>query len=155
MFVIYLSGKLIIYSIWCYAGMRAFRSPRLLTVPYVSPLASIVTDTESSSLTATVRQALGLGLFRLAIGLVFGVVAILLGGFFVERAANPFDRKLLAYVLFLIPVRAVEWWITSKVIGKSSPSAPVLLWVVGGVLLSCLADVPTGFAVVDVFGGLC
>ena len=76
--IAYLAGKLIIYSIWCYVGMRLFRSPRLFAVAYVSPVNSSVTDSpEHSSVTASAKQALGLGFFRLAIGIVFGAITIL------------------------------------------------------------------------------
>ena len=153
--VLYLGCKLIIYSLWCYAGMRLFQSPRLLVAANGSLLNADTThQTGHASGTAAAMQALGLGFFRLAIGMVFGVIAILAGWIFVSAASN-YDRGVMAYVLLLIPVRALEWWITAGIIGKTSASAPGFWWVFGGVVLSCIADIPTGFAVMDSFGGLC
>jgi hypothetical protein len=157
MIIVYaLVSKLILYSIWCYFGMRLFRSPRLLSATYLSPVNSNVSDgTEQSAATALAKQALGLGFFRLAIGLVVGALAILVAGFIMQGASDGFDRGVLVYALFLVPARALEWWITSKVIGTTSTSARVLLWVFGGVVLSCLADIPMSFAVVGSFIGFC
>ena len=154
--VLYLVSKLILYSLWCYFGMRVFRSPRLLPIANGSLLAADITHHAGRSYgTSSARQALGLGFFRLAIGFVLGAIAILAAGVLMSAAADPFDWSILAYALFLVPVRALEWWITGRVIGRTTGWAHLFLWVFGGVVLSCLADIPITFAVVDSFSGLC
>ena len=154
--LLYLAAKLIAYSAWCYLGMRLFRSPRLFHQAYTStPNVADTNGSASPSIVASVRQALGLGFFRLVIGAVFGFVAVLIGGALFHSFADPFDEKVLTYFVFLIPVRSLEWWITSKIVGKTAPSPPVIFWVFGGVVLSCLADIPASFGVVDMFSGLC
>jgi hypothetical protein len=156
MLIVFLVGKLIIYSAWCYVGLRLFRSHRIFSAPKVSLLdASIADNAAHAAVTASTKQALGLGFFRLVIGIVFGVIAIFVGGAFIGGATNTFDSGVLVYTLFLVPVRALEWWITARIIGKTSDSARVLLWVFGGIVLSCLADIPTSFAAVSLFSGLC
>ena len=154
MLLIYLVGKLLLYGTWCYVGMRLFQSPRLLAGASLSLLDANPTDhIERVSPTASAIKALGLGLFRLAIGLVFGTIAIFVAWAFMAEG-DAFDRGVLAYVCFLVPVRALEWWMTARMIGRTSASAS-FLWVFGGVVLSCLADIPTSFAVVDSLSGLC
>ena len=154
--LIYLGAKLIIYSVWCYVGMRLFHSPALLSTSYLSPLDSrAIADVENASTITTAKHALFFGFLRLLMGLVGGVVTSLIGGSLVAGAGSRFDKRVLFYVLFLIPARSLEWRVTARIVGKTSPSAPVLLWVLGGVLLSCLADVPTDFAVTDIFWGFC
>ena len=151
--LIYLGAKLIIYTLWCYVGMRLFRSPRLLSVSYVSPFdLSATDDVVSVSRGVALKQAVLFGFFRLGMGLLFGAIAIVIGSALVGAVASTFDKRLLLYVLFLMPARSVEWWVTARLIGTTSPSAPVLLWAFGGTLLSCLMDIPTSFAVTDVFG---
>ena len=155
MLVIYLVGKLLIYSSWCYVGMRLFQSPRLLSVANLSLLDANPADhIERAPLSASATKSLGLGFFRLALGFVFGAVAVLAAWTFMATG-DDFDRGVLAYLVFLVPVRALEWWITARMIGRTSASANVPLWVLGGVVLSCMADIPTYFAVVDLFSGLC
>jgi hypothetical protein len=155
MLIVILIGKLIIYSIWCYIGMRLFQSPRLLAAANVSILdADIAGHTASYSGIGSAAKALRLGFFRLALGSVFGTVAIFAAWIFLS-SGDAYDRGVLAYALFLVPVRALEWWLTAGMIGKTSASSHVLLWVFGGVVLSCLADIPINFAVVDSFSGFC
>ena len=154
--VVYLGCKLIIYSLWCYFGMRLFRSPRLFAIANASLLAADITDhTERSSGTASVKQALGLGFLRLAMGFVLGAIAILAADSFMSAGTDRFDWTILVYALFLIPMRVLEWWITARIIGRTTASTQVFWWVFGGVVLSCLADIPIGFAVVDSFSGFC
>ena len=52
------------------------------------------------------------------------------------------------------PVRALEWWAVSQVIGRTTVSVPVLAWVAGGVLVSFLADLPGHLVAVPILGGL-
>ena len=118
-----------------------------------STLTQLITI-ERAPLSASATKSLGLGFFRLALGFVFGAVAVLAAWTFMATG-DDFDRGVLAYLVFLVPVRALEWWITARMIGRTSASANVPLWVLGGVVLSCMADIPTYFAVVDLFSGLC
>ena len=153
--VLYLGCKLIVYSLWCFLGMHLFQSPRLFAVASLSLIdAGTANQTERSSGAAAATTALQLGFFRLAIGMVFGTVAIVAAWILVS-AGSAYDSGVLAYVLFLIPTRALEWWITARIIGKTSAGAHLFLWIFGGVVLSCLADIPTGFAVMDSFAGWC
>jgi uncharacterized membrane protein YobD (UPF0266 family) len=47
----------------------------------------------------------------------------------------------LAFII-LIPVRYIEWLLTTKLIHKVEPYARPEWWILGGVMLSCIMDIP-------------
>lgn len=140
--LLYLALKGAAYSLWCAVGVRRFRPER----------------------TRRAGLAIGLGVLRLALGLVFGV-AIYIGSVLVYAgldeagAFSPTAAMILAYASVYLPVRWIEWAIIEAILTPRarSPAGFVLgadggarRWRLGGALISCLADVPLMFAV----GGL-
>jgi len=125
------------YAGWCALGVRRFRPER----------ASVLTP------------ALLLGLLRLCLGLVFGV-AIFLGGAFLfaglgESGLGVTAAMALTYLAVYVPVRWIEWGIVEAVLSPAARTASGFLggtdagarnWRVGGIFISCLADVPVMWA---------
>ena len=116
----YLAVKALVYIAWCYLGVRWFRP-----------------GSESR-----LSSAIALGLGRLALGIVLGV-----GIFIAALGMNNATRNApLTYAAIYVPVRVVEWSIWYLVTGGRGLNIRTLTWVIGGVVISCLADVPIGIA---------
>ena len=128
--IAYITIKYLAYSVWCLIGMRRLESflPR-----------------------CTLRQALGIGLIPLLIGLVFGVVISL--GSLVYSALIGLPglpaTGLVVYVAVYVPVRWVEWTLMSMIFAYNTRDFSLVginsrdrLWRCGGVFISCVTDVP-------------
>jgi hypothetical protein len=124
-FAIYLAVKAIAYVGWCFAGVRLLDPGRA----------------------APFRRAVGLGLARLGLGIVLGLFI-----FLAALSMNNATRNApLTYVAIYVPVRIVEWMIlrvfmTRNPLGVARETlwAKSAFWVGGGVVISCLADLPLG-----------
>ena len=115
--LIYLLGKYATYSLWCYLGLSLFNRAD----------------------SAPVGRALGFGLVRLLMGIAFGfAIAFLIGLPVFDSAGSP----LVPYLLVYVPVRVVEWSIMAKLMLTNPPKSRTVYWVLGGITLSCLADIP-------------
>ena len=111
-YLLYIGIKLLSYIAWCWLGLRLWRA-----VP-------------------SWPGALGLGLVRLAIGVVLGVMI------FVATPVHH-EELLWKYLAIYAPVRLVEWLILAAIILRTSFSTRLrsdLLWCVGGIAVSFLAD---------------
>ena len=114
--LIYILGKYAAYSIWCYVGL------------------SLLNRAD-----APVGRALGFGLVRLLMGIAFGfAIAFLVALPAFDSASSP----ILPYLVVYVPVRVVEWAIMAKLMLTNSPKSRTVYWLVGGIALSCLADIP-------------
>lgn len=117
-YVLYALVKFAAYASWCYAGVR------LLDPGRPSPA----------------RRALWLGLGRLILGV--GV------GLFIYLAALSMNNATrdagLTYAAIYIPVRIAEWAFWHLLVGRRFAWRRSLAWIAGGVVVSCLADVPLG-----------
>ena len=112
-YALYVAVKLIAYVGWCWFGLRLWRPP-----------------------SATLLKAVGLGVVRLVIGIGFGVLI------FLAFSTGP-DNLLAKYIAIYAPVRLVEWFILALIIGseeKKRTGSGVILWCLGGILVSFLAD---------------
>ncbi len=116
----YVVVKAAAYVAWCYLGVRWFRPGSH------SP----------------VRAAVALGLGRLALGVCLGLV-IYLAALGMNNATR---NAPLTYAAIYVPVRIVEWSIWYAVLGGRRLSLRSAIWVVGGIVISCLADLPIGIA---------
>jgi hypothetical protein len=116
--------KYVAYAAWCYIGLG-------LLDPERHPSAA---------------RALGYGLARLALGFGFGMVIFVLA-----MVLSPHTRleSLVTYLAAYVPVRCLEWAIMDRLL--SPPSSPGFLlgrdrasrrWRLGGVAVSCAADIP-------------
>jgi hypothetical protein len=112
-YLLYVAVKLACYVGWCWAGLR-FWQPRSSNVP----------------------MAFVFGVVRLVIGVAFGIAI------FIVIPAQPSD-VLWKYVTIYTPVRLVEWLIIILIMGRRAPGRTVatsLLWALGGILISFVAD---------------
>jgi len=119
--IFYVGLKFTAYASWCFFGLRLLK------------------DTNS------VRASLGFGLVRLLLGVFFGFGIFLIGGMLhLEVPARP----VLMYLSIYAPVRYIEWAILAvllrKGVAQAIPlnSAKTQLWIVGGIVVSHLADLP-------------
>ena len=114
--IIYIIVKALAYSAWCYAGVRWFRAGS------AEPIAA----------------AIGFGLGRLLLGIVLGLFIFLLA-----LGVNDVVRYApFTYVVVYVPVRIGEWTLWYRLMRKDDPQFYGLFWVIGGVVVSCLADIP-------------
>jgi len=52
----------------------------------------------------------------------------------------------LTYAVIYVPVRIVEWSIWYYILRGGTSKLRPALWIAGGVIISCLADLPIGIA---------
>jgi hypothetical protein len=118
-YVAYVATKIAAYVSWCYLGVRLFDPAR----------------TQPAAIAAIY------GVARFLLGLVIGI-----GIFFAALDMNNATRNApLTYVAVYVPARIVEWLLWYALIRRRSTSfARIAAWIGGGVLVSCVADVPLG-----------
>ena len=127
--LLYPAIKLLAYTLWCYLGLRNFRPP--------------MNDLYSRSLLY--------GFLRLLMGLFFGVAIWLMSSLLISHIGDGLPQNILTYVLVYVPVRWIEWSIMAALIVPES--FPFVQWIsgtsprdrnwrLGGVVISCLADIP-------------
>ncbi|HXT24008.1 MAG TPA: hypothetical protein VN749_04160 [Candidatus Eisenbacteria bacterium] len=124
---LYLGIKLAAYGLWCFLGLAKLRAGR----------------------DASAGRALMLGFVRLLLGLLFGVVIWLASSVVLSRLGYGLPQNVVAYLLVYVPVRWLEWSIMAVILVPGSVSEfllgarkPDRLWRLGGILISCLADIP-------------
>ena len=127
--------KLAAYSGWLALGLSWLSSPQL----------------------AIVTRALFLGVLRLLMGLGFGIVIWFLGSAVFGGVGEILPRNsdlvvaAVTYLAVYIPVRWIEWAIFDLIVSPETPSLKWFLfgissrhrlWRLGGIGVSCLADIP-------------
>jgi len=138
--VFYLTLKAAAYVLWCFAGawlvFRGSRTPGRAAV-----------------------HALILGALRFALGLSLGLVIWFASTMAYAAAGNVPARTLIAYLSVYVPVRWIEWSIIAffltpgarTLFGLALGSSPRdRLWRLGGIAISCMADIP----VMTLLGGV-
>ena len=120
-FPVYVLGKYLAYSIWCYLGLRWLRDKN------------------------SVAAGIGFGSARLGLGIIFGGTIFVIGGMLhLNAPANSW----FAYLAVYVPVRYVEWSILAALLGTTGgqvfqiAGAATQRWILGGILVSHLADLP-------------
>ena len=126
MFFLYIALKIAAYIAWCWAGLAWLNPQRPGSRRW---------------------SAVKLGLLRFALGLFFGFAIWIL----VSMVYTKVHSSVLAYGLVYVPIRWVEWSIIGILLDPGSPSFTSFafssgrasaLWRLGGIVLSCLADIP-------------
>jgi hypothetical protein len=115
----YIAVKWLVYTAWCYLGVRLFAP----AVPHLY------------------RRAALYGTLRLLMGVGIGLFI-----FFAALSMNNATRNApLTYAAIYVPVRVLEWSLMYGIIRREkSPFLPVCSWILGGIAISCLADIPLG-----------
>lgn len=117
--LIYIAVKYVAYAAWCALGVHLLR---------------VASSHLSSSLL--------FGFARLLIGGCFGIAVFLVGG--MMHLAPP-AHPLVMYFGVYAPIRLVEWSIMAYWIAdgsKTVDSAKLCVWILGGIAVSHLADIP-------------
>ena len=123
-FIGYVALKLLAYVMWCYVGVGLLRYER------------------------TLRSALGFGVIRLILGVVFGIGVFIVGGMAHLEAPK---SSLLLYLEIYVPVRWVEWGVMAWLMRRLDHGPAALLigadntsrmWRIGGIVVSIIADLP-------------
>jgi len=127
--LLYFGLKFVAYSFWCYVALCKLRrddQPRFML-------------------------ALGFGFLRLFMGLFFGILIWLLSSSLMSVLGYGLPQNVLTYILVYVPVRWIEWTIMAVILlpGWYSFSRWSIgtgvndrLWRLGGIAISCLADIP-------------
>ena len=127
--IAYIALKYLAYAAWCFVGL------------------SLLSDISPVSLS----RALGFGLLRLLLGFIFGLFIYLVGSIVYSALTDAPAGDLLTYFAVYVPVRWIEWSILGTLIIPSGRKRSVFwtglnsrdcLWRLGGVLISCVADIP-------------
>jgi hypothetical protein len=125
--LLYIGIKFLAYCAWIYWGLGALRNE---STP--SPLSSLL-----------------LGFLRLCLGLFFGVLIYLLSATLLSHLGYGLAPNVLTYPSVYVPVRWLEWSIMAVILVPRSFSQFFLgstkqdrLWRLGGIVISCLADIP-------------
>ena len=124
--ILYLVVKYLAYTGWMFCGLSKLRNER-------SPL---------------LRSSL-LGLFRLSLGFFFGLLIYLLSSALISQLGFSSGSSILTYFAIYVPVRWIEWSIMAAILVPGSlaqffvgAAKPDRLWRLGGIVISCLADIP-------------
>ena len=117
--LIYIAVKYVAYAAWCSLGVYLLRVAN-----------------------ARLSTSLFFGLIRLLIGACFGIAIFVVGGMMhLQAPANPLLVNFAVYA----PIRLLEWSIMSYLISDRSgtfASTKLYAWVLGGIAVSHLADIP-------------
>lgn len=124
-FCFYIAGKYALYSGWCYLGFRCFRFTR------------------AASASVAFGVSLGLGFIRVILGppatVAFFLFSQALVGLFFSSAGEHATPNPISMVL--LPLRFAEWLLIAKLMSNTKPHAlNKWLWILGGILLSWVAD---------------
>jgi hypothetical protein len=126
---LYFVIKLLAYCIWCFIGLRLLQhAARLL-----------------------LARAIGFGVLRLFMGFFFGILIYFLSSALITHIGAGLPENTITYVLVYVPVRWIEWSIMSAILyGDSKATGTWFLgwnardryWRLGGIAISCIADIP-------------
>ena len=125
--VLYIGVKFLAYSAWIFWGLRTLRHE---STP--SPLG-----------------AFALGFLRLCLGLFFGVLIYLFSATLLSHLGYGLAQNVATYLAAYVPVRWIEWSIMAAILSPGSFAQFLVgvakqdrLWRLGGIVISCLADIP-------------
>ncbi|HJZ63457.1 MAG TPA: hypothetical protein VKD70_04000 [Candidatus Acidoferrum sp.] len=126
---LYFVIKLLAYCTWCFIGLRWFQ-----------PAARLL-----------LAKAVGFGVLRLFMGFFFGILIYFISSALVTQIAAGLPRNTITYFAVYVPVRWIEWGIMSAILNHDSrTNSPWFFgwsvrdryWRLGGIVISCLADIP-------------
>jgi hypothetical protein len=120
--IVYGIVKYLVYSLWCYVGLRMFGGQ-----------------------IASLGPALGFGAVRWLLGLGLGIVV-----FFAVGSVDRSGLAVLYFVIYT-PLRVLEWAVMTWLMLRQHPPASAtarIAWVLGGIVISFTTDAvsPDGLA---------
>jgi len=132
---LYVLAKFVAYTVWCGVGIQLLWS--LERRANVQGATAAGTRTWRKWLLAVVYGAL-----RLLMGVFFGLIIWIVGTMVAANIWGAPHRDVLTYLLVYVPIRWVEWTILAWIIARSSAGKLGYGWRLGGIGISCLADIP-------------
>jgi hypothetical protein len=118
--IIYVMVKMFAYTFWSYIGIINF-APKVKHTIVLSFL---------------------YGIIRLSMGFFLGVLIFI----YALKLNNAIDNSFLTYLVIYVPARILEWSLMFIIISRNFSNLKyILLWIVGGIIISCIADIPLGF----------
>jgi len=132
---LYFVVKLLAYSIWMFRAGYVFHL----------------------SQHSRIFSSLKFGIVRLIMGFGFGIVIWLVGSLVyagmseLNRSVDDILQSMVVYLLVYVPVRWIEWGIFELIFNPNSRTIKGFLlsydprsrwWRIGGIAISCLADIP-------------
>lgn len=124
--ILYLVTKFLAYSAWVFVGVRTVQKE-----------------------TRPLLRSFLLGFFRLCLGFFFGVLIYVLSSVLLSQLGSSSGSNVLTYLAVYVPVRWFEWSIMAAILVPGSfaqflvgAAKPDRLWRIGGIVISCLADIP-------------
>ena len=125
--ILYVGIKLLAYVGWMYLGLRTLGSGDKPSMWY----------------------AIFLGILRLFLGLIFALVIYFLSSAVLSHLGSGLAPNVVTYLAVYVPVRWLEWSMMAALLMSPSLSQFILgtartdrLWRLGGIAISCLADIP-------------
>jgi hypothetical protein len=120
--IVYAIAKYLLYSLWCYVGLRLF-------AVHVAPIGS----------------ALSFGAIRWLLGLGLGLIV------FVAIGSVTRSSLAALYFAIYTPLRVLEWTVMMWLMLRHGATVPLrtrLAWVLGGIVVSFASDAvsPDGLA---------
>jgi hypothetical protein len=114
--VFYILIKYTAYTLWSFAGIKSIfhREGNLLA------------------------KSAAFGAVRLVMGIFFGIL-IFVAALSMNNATR---NSMLTYAVIYVPVRVLEWSILAMLMKRGPATPSWVWWISGGVLISCLADLP-------------
>jgi len=132
---LYVLAKFIAYTVWCAVGIQLLWSSE-------RKANEVLMTAGKTSSSKKWLLAVGYGFLRLLMGVLFGIVIWVVGTMVAGSLWKVPQRDVITYLLVYLPVRWVEWTILAWIMARSVAKGIGYKWRLGGIAISCLADIP-------------
>ena len=133
--LLYLLAKFSAYTVWSVFGIYLLSSSERATD------LQLTAATGPSPYKKWLAGA-GYGLLRLFMGVFFGILIWVLASTLATSLTNAPHRDVITYLVVYVPVRLLEWSILAWIMARNSGKAIGYKWRLGGIAISCFADIP-------------
>lgn len=139
----YVLVKFVAYTAWSALGIQWLRSN-------LSGNADVLSQPTKNETRSDWLPAIGFGFLRLFMGVFFGLLIWVVSSALAEHTTPWIVRDAAIYAAVYVPVRWIEWTILAWLIARQFRKVSWIFrwsdiatrWRLGGVLISCLADIP-------------
>ncbi len=139
----YILVKLVAYTAWSALGLEWLRS-------FPSTDTAVLNQPTTNEKGSDWLPAIGFGILRLFMGVFFGLLIWMISSALAEGTTPWIVRDAAIYAAVYVPVRWIEWtilaWLIAKQFRKVSWafrwSDVTTRWRLGGIVISCVADIP-------------
>ena len=139
----YVLVKLLAYIAWSRLGIQWLRAAS-------SANAGVPSEPTKNETRSYWLPAIGFGFLRLFMGVFFGLLIWMISSVLAGGTTPSIVRDAAIYAAVYVPVRWIEWtilaWLIARQFRKVSwvfrSSDVTTRWRLGGIVISCLADIP-------------